>query len=66
MIRCECGRPALVLPKMRKRSSRTARAGRPYAIKHHPQCQECYRKELDRRHAARLVEDEGGAEERPG
>lgn len=46
-MRCECGRPALVLPRVRKKSSSATRAGRPTACKGHPLCYRCWIRERD-------------------
>jgi hypothetical protein len=48
--RCECGRPALVLPRVRANSSGNARAGRPVALRGHPLCFQCHRRGEDARH----------------
>jgi hypothetical protein len=55
ICRCECGRNARSLPRrITRRSSRRARAGVPRALKHHPLCLKCWRREIDR-HGAWLM-----------
>lgn len=53
-LNCECGRPAVAIPKVKKRSSRAARARRPRRLKHHPECLQCYRKRCDSERAEKL------------
>lgn len=45
--RCECGRPALVLPAVRRKSSRKTKARRPVAMKEHPLCGRCHERQRD-------------------
>lgn len=45
--RCECGRPAVALPRAGGRRSRKARAGRPYFLAGHWHCPACWRRLLD-------------------
>lgn len=48
--RCECGRPALVLPRVKAKSSKATRAGRPVALKDHPLCRQCFQRDQDAWH----------------
>ncbi len=45
---CDCGRPAVVLARPRKKSSRAVRARRPVAMPGHYLCLQCHRKQTDR------------------
>ena len=46
--RCECGRPAVALPKVKKRSSRATRARKPTHVKDHWLCLKCSARQIDR------------------
>lgn len=55
---CECGRPAIVLPTIRKKSGRATRARRPHVVKNHPLCMQCFRRQADSARASELPERE--------
>lgn len=46
-FRCECGRLPLALPMTGRFRSRSARARKPYGIKHHELCFRCWRRMMD-------------------
>lgn len=52
---CECGRPAIAIPKYGKKRSKKARAGCPVFIKGHDLCLCCYQKEIDQYVAKQLA-----------
>ena len=48
--RCECGRPAVVLPKVKRKSSRKTRARQPVSLAGHALCPACWRRMMDAWH----------------
>jgi hypothetical protein len=57
MHMCECGRPALSIPKnLSANSSRKARNGKPRFLKGHDLCARCQDKVMDRFQAERKKE----------
>lgn len=44
---CECGRPAILLPHIKKKSSRNTRMRNPVALKAHPMCAACWERQSD-------------------
>lgn len=45
---CECGRPAVVLGRVRRKSSKAVRAGRPVQMPGHYLCIKCHKQQSDR------------------
>jgi hypothetical protein len=59
-IRCECGRPALALPRFGTRRSLKARAGIPVGLKGHDLCPQCFRRLSDSLADKELRQRKGG------
>lgn len=53
---CECGRPALALGRVRKKSSARTKARQPVAMFQHSLCQRCM-KRMVQSHWARILKE---------